>query len=201
MAYEILKNHIGGDRISSSSTERREVHDPATGEVIAQVPMSTPEKVGRAMAAAREASPEWRETLPDVELNTFGAILRFAMEWERRAIAFYEENARNHWLASFLELAQGARRRLRRLEQARQEGIAEMILEPITGLDSASYRLEQPKEADSDALLGYARNLEEMAAHFYQDAAARMPIREVARLFQNLAQENLKRGENLSRCF
>ncbi len=63
---QVLKNYIGGDWVSSSSSEMREVHNAATGEVIARVPMSTPEEVGRAVAAAREAFPEWRETPPTV---------------------------------------------------------------------------------------------------------------------------------------
>lgn len=131
------------------------------------------------------------------ELNTFGAILGFAIEWEKRAAAFYEAGARNRLLATFLELAQGAHKRLRRLEQARREGVAEMILEPISGLDGEAYRLELPPETDELALLNQARLLEETAARFYRDAATRMPIREVARLLEGLAQENLRRRESL----
>jgi rubrerythrin len=132
-----------------------------------------------------------------MELNTFGAILGFAIEWEKRAAAFYEAGAQNRLLSLFLELAQGARRRLRRLEQARQEGVAEMILEPIHGLDGEAYRLDFSPETEEAALLQQARRLEETAARFYQDAASRMPIREVARLLQGLAQENVKRRERL----
>jgi len=132
-----------------------------------------------------------------MELNTFGAILGFAIEWEKRAAAFYEAGARNRLLPPFLELAQGARRRLRRLEQARQEGVAEMILEPIHGLDGEAYRVDLSPETEETVLLQQARRLEETAARFYQDAASRMPIREVARLLQGLAQENMKRWEHL----
>ncbi len=134
-----------------------------------------------------------------IELNTFGAVLKFAIEWEKRAVAFYEAGARNRLLAPFLELAQGSRKRLRRLEQARREGVAEMILEPISGLDGAAYHLELPPETDDLALWKQARTLEETAARFYQDAASRMPIREVARLLEGLAQENLWRRESLDR--
>ena len=41
-------------------------HDPATGEVIGQVPHSTPEQVAQAVAAARAAQPAWA-ALPDAE--------------------------------------------------------------------------------------------------------------------------------------
>lgn len=66
MEYGTLKNYIGGTWESSSSAEALEVHNPATGEVIAWVPVSTPEEVHRAVAAAKEAFPEWRETPPMV---------------------------------------------------------------------------------------------------------------------------------------
>jgi aminobutyraldehyde dehydrogenase len=41
-----------------------DVHDPATGEVIAQVPRGTEADVDRAVAAAWKALPEWLETTP-----------------------------------------------------------------------------------------------------------------------------------------
>ncbi len=66
MEYGTLKNYIAGRWASSASSEVLEVHNPATGEVIAHVPVSTPEEVHRAVAAAREAFPEWRETPPVV---------------------------------------------------------------------------------------------------------------------------------------
>jgi len=132
-----------------------------------------------------------------MELGTFGAILRFAIEWEERAAAFYEQGAGGGLTALFLDLAQGSRRRMQRLEQARREGVAEMILEPIRGLDGDAYRvdLDAPDEAGRAQK---ARALEEAAALFYRDAAARLPIREVARLFRQMAQENEQRREMLA---
>lgn len=132
-----------------------------------------------------------------MELGTFGAILRFAMEWEERAAAFYEQGASGGLQALFPELAQGARRRLRKLEQARREGVAEMILEPIRGLDGRRYRVELAVPAEEGDLLRQARALEEAAARFYGEAAARLPIREVSRLFRQLAQENEGRRQRL----
>src|SRR5438067_218011 len=41
-----------------------EVLNPATGETIAEVPSSTAKDVDRAVAAAKEALPEWLETTP-----------------------------------------------------------------------------------------------------------------------------------------
>lgn len=66
MEYGTLKNYVAGQWEHSASTEVLEVHNPATGEVIAQVPVSTPEEVHRAVVAAKAAFPEWRETPPVV---------------------------------------------------------------------------------------------------------------------------------------
>jgi rubrerythrin len=132
-----------------------------------------------------------------MELGTFGVILRFAMEQEERAARFYEEAARGELEGKFGELAQGSRKRLKRLEQARREMVAEMILESITGLDSDAYHVDLDPRADGARLARQAQALEEAAACFYRDAAGKIPIREVVRLFQRLAQENEQRKAEL----
>ena len=58
-----LKNYIGGEWVDSHGP-LRDVVNPATGKVIARVPISTGEEMGRAIAAAREAFPAWRATPP-----------------------------------------------------------------------------------------------------------------------------------------
>ncbi len=123
-----------------------------------------------------------------MELGTFGAILRFAMQMEEQSAAFYE--TAGEVVPSLQELEQAARKRLARLEQARREGVAEMILESITGLDGNAYAVTLDPQAEAAALRAQAQEQEEAAARFYRDAAARLPIREVARLFQRLAQEH-----------
>jgi len=62
MEPAILRNYIGGRWEASASASVLDVHNPASGQVIARVPLSTAEEVGRAVAAAKEAFPEWRET-------------------------------------------------------------------------------------------------------------------------------------------
>jgi len=129
-----------------------------------------------------------------MELGTFGAIMRFAMELEQRASDFYEQAAG----ATFHELARGSRKRLGRLKRARREMVSEMILESITGLDGDAYNVDLDPQADEAGLLRQARIWEQTCARFYQDAAAKMPIREVVRLFQRLARENQKRKAQFS---
>ncbi|MEW6716904.1 MAG: hypothetical protein AB1345_05320 [Chloroflexota bacterium] len=53
--------------------------------------------------------------------------------------------------------------------------------------------MELNLEADEAELLSQSRSLEETTHRFYQKAAAKMPIREVVRLFERLAHENEKR--------
>ncbi|MCR4404030.1 MAG: CoA-acylating methylmalonate-semialdehyde dehydrogenase [Candidatus Acetothermia bacterium] len=64
-----LKNYIGGEWRESKSQESLEVRNPATEEVLAQVPLSTDEEVEAAIRAACEAFPEWRETPPTTRIQ------------------------------------------------------------------------------------------------------------------------------------
>ena len=132
-----------------------------------------------------------------MELGTFGAILRFAMELEQQAVDFYEGAAEGGLEETFRELARGSRKRLGRLERARREMVAEMILESITGLDGDAYGVDLDPKAGEAGLLRQAKTLEESSARFYRDAAGKMPIREVVRLFQRLVRENEQREAQL----
>src|SRR3954453_13792304 len=58
------KNFIGGEWVASSSGETMEVLNPATGEVIAEVPRSTAEDVDRAVEGAKGAFQEGRDKTP-----------------------------------------------------------------------------------------------------------------------------------------
>jgi malonate-semialdehyde dehydrogenase (acetylating)/methylmalonate-semialdehyde dehydrogenase len=59
-----LLNYIGGRWDASTGTEKLPVHNPATGESLAGVPLSTAHDVDRAVRAANEALPAWRRTPP-----------------------------------------------------------------------------------------------------------------------------------------
>src|SRR5437763_9716822 len=64
VTVERHKNLVGGDWVDSAGGETMEVLNPATGEVIAEVPAATAEDVDRAVQAAKQALVEWRETTP-----------------------------------------------------------------------------------------------------------------------------------------
>lgn len=58
-----IKNYINGEWVDSKG-QIVCVTNPATGKVIAQVPISTEDEVNAAVEAAKEAWPEWRKTPP-----------------------------------------------------------------------------------------------------------------------------------------
>jgi 1-pyrroline dehydrogenase len=58
------KNFVGGAWVDAVEGGTMEVLNPATGEVIAEVPRGTQADVDRAVEAAQKALPEWLETTP-----------------------------------------------------------------------------------------------------------------------------------------
>ena len=56
----LLDNYVGGTWTAASSEEALDVTNPATGEVLARVPLSSGADLDAAVAAAREALPAWR---------------------------------------------------------------------------------------------------------------------------------------------
>jgi len=58
-----LKNYINGEWVKSEG-EVRDVVNPATGKVIAKVPISTKDEINAAVEAAKEAFWDWRTTTP-----------------------------------------------------------------------------------------------------------------------------------------
>ncbi|MDM5212348.1 CoA-acylating methylmalonate-semialdehyde dehydrogenase [Peribacillus sp. NJ4] len=58
---ETLKNYIGGKWVDSSTSKHEEVPNPATGEALAIVPLSTREDVNQAVKVAKNAYKEWKK--------------------------------------------------------------------------------------------------------------------------------------------
>jgi malonate-semialdehyde dehydrogenase (acetylating) / methylmalonate-semialdehyde dehydrogenase len=57
---EKLKNYINGEWVESTTTKYENVYNPATKEVLVQVPHSTKEDVEKAVKAAKEAFDSWK---------------------------------------------------------------------------------------------------------------------------------------------
>ncbi len=128
-----------------------------------------------------------------MELNTFGALLKFALELEDAAARCYEEAAqaaRDEALRSALAArAESTKRNRQRLERVRREQVNEMLLESIEGLRESDYRpaADPAPGAAGEDLTASAAELESACERFYRDAAERLSIPEVVRSFQRLA--------------
>jgi 1-pyrroline dehydrogenase len=68
------KQFIGGEWVESSTGETMEVLNPATGEVIAEVPRSGAEDVDRAVEAAKKAWGEWQSKTPKDRMELLLAL-------------------------------------------------------------------------------------------------------------------------------
>ncbi len=66
MTGHTLKNYIAGEWVESRAERYDEIPNPATGEVMSRVPLSTKDDVDAAVQAAKAAFPAWSDT-PVVE--------------------------------------------------------------------------------------------------------------------------------------
>lgn len=106
MSTRILKNYIDGEWVVSSSQRLLDVTNPATGETIAQVPLSTRDEVNQAVQAAKMAFPEWRETPPYTRAR---AMFRLKEAMEERFEELAETIVMEH--GKILDEARGEVRR------------------------------------------------------------------------------------------
>ncbi|HVW45958.1 MAG TPA: CoA-acylating methylmalonate-semialdehyde dehydrogenase [Solirubrobacterales bacterium] len=73
-AVTTLRNHVAGRWVEVDAAETLVDRDPATGEVIANVPLSDAAAVDAAAAAAKAAQREWREVPPQVRARHLMAL-------------------------------------------------------------------------------------------------------------------------------
>ena len=85
---ELVPNFIGGKWVEANGSELFNVHNPATGEVIAKVPLSGQEEVHEAVAAAARAFPGWRRLHQQFEhkacfasSNSWMSTLKSSSSW------------------------------------------------------------------------------------------------------------------------
>src|SRR5215218_91789 len=76
------ENFIDGEWTAPAEGQTEAVLNPATGQTIANAPLSTKEDVDRAVAAARTAFESWSQTTPMERSN---ALLKLADALEERA--------------------------------------------------------------------------------------------------------------------
>ena len=130
-----------------------------------------------------------------MKLGTFGAVISFALELEEQALVYYE--SLNNTLSP--QLLKGSQKRLNRLRRIRQELVTEMILEPITDVDSDDYVVSIPAGTDEAEKLMGAVRLEENMGRYYSKSAPLIPMKEVERAFVRLAKENEMRVASINK--
>ncbi len=131
-----------------------------------------------------------------MSLNTFGAVVTFAIDLEGALQRFYEDAAKvseGDAAELFDNYARKSGKRRQRLIAVRQDNVTEMVLEPISGLNQVDYEPTFTTPADSAAALAEAIRLEERAERFYRDAGPKLNVTEPRRAFQKLGQENSER--------
>jgi malonate-semialdehyde dehydrogenase (acetylating)/methylmalonate-semialdehyde dehydrogenase len=90
---QVIENAIGGKRVVSGSSRRQPVFNPATGEQIAELPLSTVEEIDAAIAVAKKAQPAWGATPP---LKRARFMFKFKDLLDRHAADIAREISREH---------------------------------------------------------------------------------------------------------
>ena len=130
-----------------------------------------------------------------MDLGTFGAIMKFALEIENNVIDFYEKASGKVTDPNLKELlgnlVSRGQKRVQTLERVRRENVTEMILEPIEGLDSDSFEIKTDLPQDTDSTKKAGIEIEKILLEFYNAAAAKIDfLPEAAYAFELLAEKN-----------
>jgi hypothetical protein len=139
-----------------------------------------------------------------LELGTFGAVLKHALELEGKASSFYREAAQAGSSDStkiFGALHERANKRIALLERIRRENTTEMILEPISGLESGDHNpVTSPLPSSPEEVTEMARHLEKALGQFYAEASVKVEfLMEAADAFERLGDENQDNLERLEK--
>lgn len=93
---KILKNFIGGHWVESTTSQRETVPNPATGEDLAYVPLSTREDLDQAVSTAKAAFQTWRQVpVPRRARILFAYQQLLVQHWDELARMITLENGKN----------------------------------------------------------------------------------------------------------
>ncbi|MFC5402203.1 CoA-acylating methylmalonate-semialdehyde dehydrogenase [Cohnella soli] len=139
MTAQLVKNYIGGQWIHSTSGKTDDVPNPATGELIAKVPLSSKEDLDLAVKAASEAFKEWKNVaVPKRARILFKYQQLLVDNWKELAELVTLENGKSYGEAygevlrgiECVEFAAGAPSLM----------MGSVLPDIATGLESAMYR-------------------------------------------------------------
>lgn len=138
-AVEVLKNYIGGKWVEANTDKSEPVYNPATGEVIAHVPISSAEDVDHAVETANEAFQEWKElAVPRRARILFKYQQLLVDNWDELARLITIENGKN-----FAEAYGEVQRGIENVEFAAGAPslmMGDSLPSIATGLESGVYR-------------------------------------------------------------
>lgn len=139
MSNSVLKNYIGGQWVESTSGRTEAVPNPATGETLALVPLSTRVELDRAVEVAREAYASWKEVAVPKRARILFKYQQLLIDhWSELAELITKENGK-----SFGEAYGEVQRGIENVEFAAGAPTLMMgnVLPDIaTGLESSMYR-------------------------------------------------------------
>jgi malonate-semialdehyde dehydrogenase (acetylating)/methylmalonate-semialdehyde dehydrogenase len=93
----LLKNYINGSWVEARTEKREEVPNPATGEVMAYVPISSQEDVTEAVVGAKGAFKEWSKTAVPKRARLLFKYQQLLVEhWEELAELITKENGKSY---------------------------------------------------------------------------------------------------------
>lgn len=139
MSIKTLKNFVGGKWIESRSGKTEDVFNPATGEVIAQVPISSKEELDEAVKVAHEAFQTWKEEPVTKRARILFKYQQLLVDhWDELAEILTKENGKN------LKEAKGeVQRGIENVEFAAGAPslmMGDSLPSIATGLESVTYR-------------------------------------------------------------
>ncbi|MDR3470774.1 MAG: CoA-acylating methylmalonate-semialdehyde dehydrogenase [Devosia sp.] len=88
-----IENAVAGKRYVSNSPRRQPVYNPATGEQIADLPLSTLDEINAAVASAKKAQIAWGNTTP---MKRARVMFKFKELLEKHADELAREISREH---------------------------------------------------------------------------------------------------------
>lgn len=134
---KIDKIYINGEFLTPHGTERFELFNPATEEMIGTVQLADVEDTQRAIAAAKAAFPEWSRTTKVQRITALkrmhAAVVACEEELLEAIITEYgAPAARSRWMASYpADVILQVMQTLESFEFEEQAGIAKVILCPV----------------------------------------------------------------------
>lgn len=134
-----VKNYINGEWVESTSDKTEIVYNPATGEEIAIVPLSTKEEVDQAVQAANEAFKTWSQVATPKRARILFKYQQLLVDhWDELAKLVTIENGK-----SFEEARGEVQRGIENVEFA--AGISNLMMgkqlpDIASGLESGMYR-------------------------------------------------------------